>query len=71
MRFIRRMDEEAKAHIAEAIAKAEATGEPIDGTEIGRDAASRAIAVYMADGEPQAALDGDIPDDTPELPPVS
>lgn len=65
MRFIRRMDDEAKAHISESIARAEATGDPIDGTEIGRDAAARAIAVYMADGAPQAAIDGDVQDELP------
>lgn len=68
MRYIRRMDEEAKAHIAEAIAKAEATGADVDGTSIGKDAAARAISVYMADGEPQPAIDASpVADDEPEL----
>lgn len=57
MRFIRRMDGEAKAHIAAAIEQAEANGDPIDGLTIGREAAARAIATYMAAGEPQAAID--------------
>lgn len=61
MRYIRRMDEEAKAHIAEAIAAAEATGGVVDGTAIGKAAAARAISVYMADGEPQPALDSSPP----------
>jgi len=65
MRFVRRMDEEAKAHIAEAIAAAEVNGDPVDGTAVGEDAAARAIAVYMAEGEPAAAIDGDAQDSLP------
>ena len=66
-RFIRRMDGEAKAAIAAAIEEAEANGEPVDGLEIGRQAAARAIGRYMATGEPQAAIDT-VPD---ELPPAA
>lgn len=68
MRFVRRMDEQAKAHIADAIAAAEASGDPIDGAEIGEDAASRAIALYIGPGEPEAAVDGEAKD---ELPPAA
>lgn len=60
MRYVRRLDEQAKAHIADAIAAAEASGEPVDGLEIGRAAADRAIAIYMDAGEPQAAFDGEV-----------
>lgn len=56
-RFIRRMDEQAKAHIAEALAEAEATGASVDGLALGREAAALAIASYMDTGEPQAAID--------------
>ena len=56
-RFIRRMDEQAKAHIAAAIESAEATGDVVDGLAIGREAAARAIASYMDTGEPQPAID--------------
>ena len=66
MRFIRRMDEQAKAHISEAIEAAELSGEPVDGLSIGREAAARAIASYMDAGEPQAAIDAPA-DDTAEL----
>ena len=69
-RFIRRMDEQAKAHIAEALAAAEASGEPIDGLAIGREAAAQAIAVYMDSGEPQAAIDAPANNVT-ELDPVA
>ncbi len=56
-RFIRRMDEQAKAHIAAAIEAAEASGDVVDGLAIGREAAARAVATYMDAGEPQAAID--------------
>ena len=65
-RFIRRMDEQAKAHIAAVIEQAEASGDVIDGLEIGREAAARAIGSYMGEGEPQAAIDAP-EDDTSAL----
>jgi hypothetical protein len=65
MRFIRRMDEQAKAHIAAEIERAEVSGEPVDGTAIGREAARSAIAVYMAEGEPSSALEPDAKDELP------
>lgn len=65
MRYVRRMDEQAKAHIAAAIEAAETAGDPIDGTAIGEDAAARAIGTYMASGEPAAAIDGEVQDELP------
>jgi hypothetical protein len=65
-RFIRRMDEQAKAHIQYAIERAEASGEVVDGLAIGREAAARAIGSYMDGGEPQAALDSPA-DDEPDV----
>ena len=56
------MDDEAKAHISEAIAAAEASGDPVDGTAIGEQAAARAIGTYMVEGEPNPALDA-VPDE--------
>lgn len=56
-RFIRRMDEQAKAHIAAAIEAAESNGGIVDGLTIGREAARSAVATYMDAGEPQAAID--------------
>lgn len=56
LKYVRRMDEQAKAHIAEAIANAE-PGAELDGTRIGRDAASKAIAALIAP-EPFEALEG-------------
>ena len=51
------MDEQAKAHIAAEIERAEAAGEVVDGLSIGREAAARAIASYMDAGAPQSAID--------------
>lgn len=48
-KFQRRMYEEAKAHIAEEISGG--AGGVLDGTHVGRTAASRAIAAYET-GEP-------------------
>ena len=67
-RFIRRMDGEARAAIAAAIEEAEASGEAVDGLEIGRQAAARAIGRYMAAGEPQPAIDS-VSDELPAASP--
>ena len=69
MRFVRRMDEQAKAHIAAAIEQAARDGEAVDGVAIGEDAAARAIASYMEAGEPQAAIDGQVQDELPAATP--
>lgn len=66
-RFIRRMDEQAKAYIQSAIESAESEGAVVDGLEIGREAAARAIASYMDSGEPQAAIDA-AQDEPSEIP---
>lgn len=57
MRYIRRMDELAKGQIKEAIEEATQAGEAIDGTELGKAAASHAIGAYIGAGEPQAAIE--------------
>lgn len=53
-KFKRRMYEEAKAHIAEEIARG--GGGILDGTTIGRDAAARAVTAYAA-GAPLPPVD--------------
>lgn len=55
MKFVRRLDGEAKADIESALTTAE--GE-IDGEDIGREAARRAIATYLTPGDPQPAIEG-------------
>ncbi len=52
-RYIRRMDEVAKAHISTAIER----GEVPDGTELGREAGALAISTYITPGEPQPAIE--------------
>lgn len=64
-KYLRRMDQDAKAEIAKAIAAADATGEPVDGTAIGEAAAAWAISVYMAEGVPEPAIDGNVQDELP------
>lgn len=54
MRFMRRIDSEAKAHIDSALATAEGV---VDGTSIGREAARAAIANYLAPGGPSATIE--------------
>ena len=61
-RFIRRMDEQAKAHIKSTIERAVAEGRPVDGLEIGREAAASAVALYMDAGEPQPAIEAPVSD---------
>jgi hypothetical protein len=58
MRYIRRMDEMAKAEIKEAIETASQNGEAIDGLELGRSAAAAALGAYLVGGEHRAALGG-------------
>jgi mevalonate pyrophosphate decarboxylase len=71
-RFRRRMDELAKAHIAEQMEQAQAKGEAIDGTAAGEAAANLAINAFIGDGKPEAAIDSttapalDPPDDGTE-----
>ena len=56
-KFIRRMQEDAKAHISEAISSAGSRGEGvIDGTQIGRKAAETAISNYLGDSEPRKVV---------------
>lgn len=57
MRYVRRMDELAKGHVKEAIEQATQNGEVVDGTQLGKDAATRAIRAYIGEGEPQAAIE--------------
>ena len=54
-KYIRRLDEEAKAFIESELARAD--GGTVDGTELGRSAAEAAIRNYLGDGEPREALD--------------
>lgn len=68
-KYIRRMDEQAKADIAGAIEAAAARGDVIDGTAIGEDAAARVVASYIGPGDPQPAIDAAEPAD--ELPPAA
>ncbi len=48
MKIIRRLDEAAKAHVAERLANA-TPGELIDGTALGREAAKAALVSYVID----------------------
>jgi hypothetical protein len=54
-KFQRRMYEEAKAHIAEQISSG--NGGVLDGTEIGRDSAIRAIGAYIEADGPREPVD--------------
>jgi hypothetical protein len=56
-RFVRRMDEAAKAEIKAALEAAALDGREVDGLAIGREAAAHAIASYIDPGEPQPAID--------------
>ena len=60
-RYVRRIDELAKTHIAEAIEEAQAKGDAVDGTELGKVAADRAIRTYIGAGEPQPAIEQKAP----------
>ena len=66
-RYTRRMLEMGKAHIQEAIEKAAKEGDDVDGSSIGREAASRAAAPYFGDLAGAAPLpvleQGEAPDD--------
>jgi hypothetical protein len=57
MRYVRRMDELAKGHIKEAIEQATQEGNAIDGTDLGKTAATGAIRAYIGSGEPQPAIE--------------
>lgn len=60
-RYIRRMTEVGKAYIQSEIEEAEKEESVVDGTSIGRSAASRATADYfggLAGVAPQAAIEG-------------
>ena len=57
-RYIRRMDDKAKAYITEAISQAnKETGGNVDGVTIGAAAAQRVIAEFLGAGKPQSAID--------------
>ena len=56
-RFTRRMDEQAKAAIKQAIESAARDGADIDGLALGREAADQAIASYISADEPVPALE--------------
>ena len=49
MQYVRRMDDEAKSDIDQAIAEATREGRAIDGSKIGAEAANRALASYGFD----------------------
>ncbi len=55
-KYRRRAHEEAKAHIDTAIADATATGEPLDGTAVGRAAAKAALNQWLGP-EPYETID--------------
>jgi len=61
-RFTRRMDEQAKAAIKQAIETASREGAELDGTQLGREAADRAIADYISAGEPTPAIEAAVED---------
>lgn len=58
-RYVRRMDELARSYVNEAIEEATNDGNPIDGTTLGQDAATRAIRAYIGIGEPRAAIESE------------
>jgi len=58
MKFVRRLDEDAKAHIESAN-----PAEVSDGEQLGREAAAKAIANYLGPAEPHAAIDVGEPTD--------
>lgn len=55
-KYARRMLDQGKAYITEAIAQATKEGSEIDGTEIGRTAAARVKAEYFATSTPEPAI---------------
>ena len=59
-KYVRRVNEAAKAYIKEALDDAARNGDTVDGTAIGRGAAGRAIADWMGieAGTPQPAIEG-------------
>ena len=56
-KYARRMLEQGKAYITDAMAQANKEGKEIDGTEIGRTAAARVKADYFATEEPTRAIE--------------
>ena len=58
-RYLRRIDDLAKAYVAEAIEEATNRGELIDGTELGKAQGARALRAYIGAGEPQAAIESE------------
>jgi hypothetical protein len=59
-KYVRRVNEAAKAYIKEALDEAARGEGTIDGTSVGRSAATRAIADWMGidAAAPQAAIEG-------------
>ena len=59
-KYVRRINEAAKGFIKEALDEAAREGVAVDGTALGRSAASRAIAEWMGldAGSPSAAIEG-------------
>lgn len=64
-RYIRRLNEEAKAHIKQEIARAEHENRTIDGTKLGREAARVAAAAYLGE-QVHDVIDGTV--ETASLP---
>lgn len=56
MKYVRRLDDAAKAHIAEALADAE-PGAVLDGTAIGFAASRSALAAYLGSGSVHEAIE--------------
>lgn len=54
--ILRRLDEAAKAYIADRLAKLEA-GDPVDGKELGREAVQAVISSYLVDGPDPAVVE--------------
>ena len=54
-KYVRRLNEEAKAHIANALAAQD--GGLIDGTQLGRDAAQAAVTNYLGLEDAEPAID--------------
>ena len=52
-KYVRRLNEEAKAHIAQKLA----AGQVTDGTQLGRDAAQAAVSSYLGLDDAQPAID--------------
>jgi hypothetical protein len=55
--YLRRMFEMCKGDIQETLEEAVQNGEPVNGTEIGRVAAAKAIATYIGTGGPTPAIE--------------